>query len=158
VFATNSKGEPDALVRVSAFCYDQPGCRCQLRYFDLPAEQVRLTLPELVGKYCFEEWGNTNRIENQQAITQGAYSGVEYRVAGVRGVRIRVFRVGPRVYVLSAICMADLTREAESAATAFLDSFRIHGNPAEAQDDAANGFQPIRSETNSTSPAANSRR
>ena len=126
VFRSFPKGKGETSVSVSLFCYDQPGCRCQLRYFDLPVTEQNLGFPEILGRYCFRKWGDADRLGKPREVLQNGHVGSEYTFIGTRAVRLRVFRAGRRIYVLSATSPVAKPEDAEPTAAVFFGAFRIH--------------------------------
>lgn len=124
--ATEAKG--------SLFCFDQPHCRCQVRYVDLPDSAQGLSLLEIVNKYGFAAWSEKGKYKKENVVNVGAHEGEEYTVVGLPGgpfkyshVRVRVFVAAKRAFFISASCPDERKADAEPEIKAFLESFRIVG-------------------------------
>ncbi len=108
------------------YCFDQPNCRCQVRYVDLPSSAVDLSRTEIVRRYGFETWSREGQLERLGTVKSGEHEGDAYAVAGLRGaVRVRVFVAAKHAFFVSASFSRETEREAEPEAKAFFESFRI---------------------------------
>ena len=134
------RGEGATEAKGRLFCFDQPHCRCQVRYVDLPDSAQGLSLIQIANRYGFESWSRTGKLKREMAVKTGAHEGEEYTVFGLPSVprspghvtplsyvRVRVFVAAKRAFFVSASCPEFMKSDAEPEAKAFLESFRIVG-------------------------------
>jgi hypothetical protein len=134
------RGEGDDAAKGRLFCFDQLHCRCQVRYVDLPDSAKGLSRLEIATKYGFETWSDPGKLKTTGAVKAGEYEGEAFIVKGLptepgtpqsvkpyNEVRVRVFVVGSRAFLVSSCFYRDNVADAEPEAKAFLDSFRVEG-------------------------------
>lgn len=112
------------------YCFDQPHCRCQVRYVDLPEAKRGLSRRDLVSQYGFPLWSKGEDLKSLGPVKSGEKEGEDFAIVGLRNtsgepiwIRVRVFVVGKRAFFVSASFHGDKETVAEPEAMAFLASF-----------------------------------
>jgi hypothetical protein len=129
VTTSYQRGEGNAEARVRLFCFDQPACRCQVHYFDLPDATRGSSPHQLATWYGPESWSDPGKLRKVGPVRAGEqHQGEDLAVTGLPNNwtdQVRVFVTGNRVYFVSASYANAKKAAAEPQAKAFLDSFRI---------------------------------
>jgi hypothetical protein len=133
------RGEGADAAKGRLYCFDQPHCRCQVRYVDLPDSARGLSRLQIATKYGFTTWSEPGKLKTIGTVKAGDREGEAFIVTGLSTraatpdagkpyeVRVRVFIVKSRVYFVSSAFDRENLLDAEPEAKAFLDSFRIEG-------------------------------
>jgi hypothetical protein len=134
------RGDGDDAAKGRLFCFDQPHCRSQVRYVDLPDSAKGMSRLEIATKYGFETWSDPGKLKTAGTLKAGDYEGEAFIVMGLptaprtpqsvkpySEVRVRVFVIEHRAFFVSSCFYRDNVADAEPEAKAFLDSFRIEG-------------------------------
>jgi hypothetical protein len=133
------RGEGDDAAKGRLYCFDQPNCRCQVRYLDLPDSAKGLSRLKIANKYGFETWSDPGKLKTAGEVKAGDHEGEAFIVTGLSAaaakpgnakpydVRVRVFVVESRAYFVSSSFNRENLSDTEPEAKAFLDSFRIGG-------------------------------
>jgi hypothetical protein len=132
------RADGDDAAKGRLFCFDQPHCRCQVRYVDLPDSAKGMSRLEIATKYGFETWSEPGKLKTAGAVKAGDYEGEAFIVTGLptaprtpqsvkpySEVRVRVFVTEGRAFFVSSCFYRDNVADAEPEAKSFLDSFRI---------------------------------